>query len=810
MEQMGSTAETWESPLFKKSRSIKTDMNRKQLTLIITAGYSGNVVASKLLDLIEEEFQTSEYPGLVQVIAVDEERWMESERLLETVELAPFNKFHDWKMLQSPFFKSFVPESYDWRYEWSRLDGKIRLYLPKKTETAADEFERIIEQLLKEKWACYKSLPVKIFVVADISERTGSGIFMDLAAIAKRACGMGRYGITVSGFIMLPDTVEEFAETEETRQRMYANGYAALKELEAYMSIRDDPEREEIIWSRDPRKNSKIDRYYPLFDFPILVSGSYEEVVSVIVEFLIEEIRAHGNGMRSFMGCYEWSRRGIRSLRAVSENGILKPGVCPEDSHSYIGVGYSYAEIPKRVVVSNIVGHIGEKLFETEKEMKDQQRLKQIMEKLWGLDGREEKCESIDEKNLWRKIEKQVWKTVDFLEYEEVLSMEEEKKEQIIEAGKEKMEHWFSDMYYNFWERIEEIFIEFGSEAIGQLSNDMEEFSIRKNLKVANDMFSGIVKITSADSESLSQQGLLMGHLSEETEKWGKAKICAAQTDILQEIVRWILKDDGGCWKNFCNKVIRGVEACSRFSNALQELTAYYVSLGASLDEDTFEAFSGEQTTEAGVNICQDQETYDWIKTIIRRKIDSVCIQELKHALFEDFRCHAEWHGADWREIRQRYDEIMSRTCGLGRYEEYDGRLSLKISDYFNFQLAKISGMDAVEREKKVYQILEKMLDRLREKCQLRLKTKTEQSYGIVNDKISIPRELIDGWAGWFGIRYCVEAYCRRKRVFWTANNTDVIGYYRLSIANPLCGLTELSKWECAYDKSNPEMLHLN
>lgn len=52
MEQMGSTAETWESPLFKKSRSIKTDMNRKQLTLIITAGYSGNVVASKLLDLI--------------------------------------------------------------------------------------------------------------------------------------------------------------------------------------------------------------------------------------------------------------------------------------------------------------------------------------------------------------------------------------------------------------------------------------------------------------------------------------------------------------------------------------------------------------------------------------------------------------------------------------------------------------------------------------------------------------------------------------------------------------------------------------
>lgn len=65
MEQMGSS-------LFKKSRSKKTDMNRQQLTLIITAGGSGDVVTSKLLELMEEEFQPSE---LVQVIAVDK-RWI--------------------------------------------------------------------------------------------------------------------------------------------------------------------------------------------------------------------------------------------------------------------------------------------------------------------------------------------------------------------------------------------------------------------------------------------------------------------------------------------------------------------------------------------------------------------------------------------------------------------------------------------------------------------------------------------------------------------------------------------------------------
>ena len=800
-------------------------MNRQQLTLIITAGDSGDVVTSKLLELMEEEFQPSEYhSGLVQMIAVNKRRlspWR-SEGVLEPVELAPpFDKLHDWKTLKSPFFKNFVPESYDWRYEWSRLNGKIRLYLPKKTETAADEFERIIERLLKEKWAAYKELPMKIFVVANISGRTGSGIFMDLAAIARRVCRRAGYDTTVSGFIMLPDTVEEFDETEETRQRMYANGYAALKELEAYMSIRDDPEREEIIWSHDPRKNSKIDRYSLLFDFPILVSGSYEEAVSVIVEFLMEEIReqdiisghcAYG-GIQTLIGCYEWDRMWIRSLQNVSENGILKPGVCPEDSHSYIGVEYSYAEIPKRIVVSNIVGHVGEKLFETEKEMKDQQRLKQIIEKLWGLDGREETCESIDEKILWRKIEEQVWKTVDFPEYEEVWLMEEEEKEQIIEDGKEKIEYWFSGLYYNFWERIEKIFIEFGPGAIGQLYNGTEEFSVLKNLEVANDMLLGITKMSSADPEPLSRLELLIGHLpvgNRKVRKWEKAKIYAVQTDILQEIVRRILEDEG-CWKKFYNKVTKVVEACSRFSNALQELTAYYASVGASLDEDTFETFSGEQTTEAGVNICQDQETYDWIKTGIQEKIESVCIQELKRALFKDFRCHAEWCSADWREIRQRYGEIMSRTCGLGRYEEYDGRLSLKISDYFRFQLAKMSGMDAVEREKKVYQILEKMLDRLREKCQLRLKAKTEQSYGVVNDKISIPRVLIDGWSYESEIKHCVEEYCRCKNVsVYKASNTDVIGYYQLSIGNPLCGLTELSKWECAYDKSNTEMLHLN
>ena len=102
MEQMGGS-------LFKKSRSKKTDMNRQQLTLIITAGDSGDVVTSKLLELMEEEFQPSEYhSGLVQMIAVNKRRlspWR-SEGVLEPVELAPLSEgvksaelaIKEWKM----------------------------------------------------------------------------------------------------------------------------------------------------------------------------------------------------------------------------------------------------------------------------------------------------------------------------------------------------------------------------------------------------------------------------------------------------------------------------------------------------------------------------------------------------------------------------------------------------------------------------------------------------------------------------------------------------------------------------------------
>ena len=55
MEQIESVVETWESPLFKKSRSKKTAMNRLQLTLIITV--SGFIM---LPDTVEEFDETEE------------------------------------------------------------------------------------------------------------------------------------------------------------------------------------------------------------------------------------------------------------------------------------------------------------------------------------------------------------------------------------------------------------------------------------------------------------------------------------------------------------------------------------------------------------------------------------------------------------------------------------------------------------------------------------------------------------------------------------------------------------------------------
>lgn len=88
-----------------------------------------------------------------------------------------------------------------------------------------------------------------------LSGGTGSGIFEEVAAHARYVCEVENvYSVRVFGYLFLPDTMEELAGRDPAAMScMYANGYAALKELENYMSMPFNRERKEKFagaWGR--------------------------------------------------------------------------------------------------------------------------------------------------------------------------------------------------------------------------------------------------------------------------------------------------------------------------------------------------------------------------------------------------------------------------------------------------------------------------------------------------------------------------------------------------------------------------------
>jgi hypothetical protein len=89
------------------------------------------------------------------------------------------------------------------------------------TQSAQNEMQEI---------ARIDTTKVNVYIVTSIAGGTGSGMFLDMAFLAKNMIN----NANVCGFIVLPSLF-----TVDPGDRRYANGYAALKELEFY-SLRKD------------------------------------------------------------------------------------------------------------------------------------------------------------------------------------------------------------------------------------------------------------------------------------------------------------------------------------------------------------------------------------------------------------------------------------------------------------------------------------------------------------------------------------------------------------------------------------------
>ncbi len=134
---------------------------------------------------------------------------------------------------------------------------------------------------------------IRVGIVGSLAGGTGSGIFLQLALTIREILKkrFDAQSILIKGFFLLPSTINSKIKGEEERERIYANGYASVKELNALT----------LLGLKNKIGSKKID-----FEFmPSLHQAKIEDVGSPYdYLYLIDELNIKGNnigGMENYM-----------------------------------------------------------------------------------------------------------------------------------------------------------------------------------------------------------------------------------------------------------------------------------------------------------------------------------------------------------------------------------------------------------------------------------------------------------------------------------------------------------------------------
>lgn len=851
--------------LFGASAANKREPRKNALTLVIATGGSGATAIREAIKIADQKL-LSEYQNYVEFLVVDsddEELEKTAKGCVRTLYTSVEGAAHRMTLKagearRPEFFRRFMPADYDIQKingkgaARDRITGKLKLYDVTKDGTSTNDarFQQMIKSLFDGKWNAYKALPVDIMLLTGISGGNGSGTFLDLAARARHACRVaGASGVKVYGYIMLPDTAEGFAESDDVRKTFYQNGYAALKELESYMSIGFNGDRKEVIPSTNPVEDITISPTNMLFDYPVLISGNYQEAVSMIAETIVNVAGTNTGGFSqaSFYSNIPAARLVAMSPAQMCESDILKLDACPEDSHMYCGIGYAHAEIPEKIVIPNVVGKVcgslymesassgiaaqsRQTVFCSQKRKLTKAEFEDTIGMLFHVDANV----AVDENCLMNLIDDMLWDLSVLPENQNPLTYADVSGNQfgtweeafnataLVKAGQKEMKSFLDGLYESFTQKAVTVMNQYGPRAMEYLytgegadkPTDFAHLSIRRILEVVKNTLLDIANATTVHPELLPAKGVVSAFVAEkfsrEVDGWKQAKENAIQEDIRREIAGSMTGGNGTWVADYQNKVEQFIRSCIRFANVLEYVTTYYSAAGKSVDAGTFAEFAQAPTGNNGLNLCADQKMYDWVKDCISKKVASINLVQLKEMLIQDFMDHSDqWCSDAPGEARKRYDEVMSIACQLGANATTNNGLNLTIQDYFNAALANVP----VEgQNQRINQIVEEIMARLMQKSKPSLRIRNGSFYDI-NRNLMLPQTLITGAYG----QQILKSFAAHLGRTLDINNqvivspvVDAIVSYQTSVANAISSLVDLPKWEQAYEAQKSNTKHLN
>lgn len=835
--------------------------NSGRLTILIGSGGSGIdavIDAKKSADNILKD----DYRNQVVFIAVDAEE--EKLRQVEyngifTISISRpgatdrISKYN----YRDQYYKTWVPRNFSINFDdkgsnQQRLVGKVKFYDEADGSYVNVLFRDKLREIIQG-WGAYQGLPIDIIIASGLSGGTGSGTFIDLAVNARIACkNQGRVA-KIYSYLFLADTVEEFNQNITDLNAVYSNCYAALKEVESYQCLRQNPERKEIFRTRDG-ESIEFNSVSPVFDRVVLVSGTYKGSKKIVAECLadlLSDLPANEDGVFGH-GAFYSNADSYRNnkLSGAINGGLIREGFFPEDSHSYCAIGMATASIPEEVVVANVISHVCEKIYQESPLNSDDANLN-LMEYFreksnvlnrtdaegevrafygWGNNTR------LHEALLWEKIDNKLKSSVLLRQNPIEITIDQinagntaqfiagynttEKMNQAVD----EMRKYFREMYLDFERKASACMKKYGPQAFLSLyygHGPADENGVIldfHDISIANMIENVQIGIANASMETISdppsnlRRGILGIGSNALIADWKGKTREAEQGKIRRDVCRQLRGNNGLFQSEYVSRVEEFIKVIDSFTSNLDELIRFYHNEGVVLEQDVLSEFNSKLPGDINVNLCNELDIFKWVKQEVKRAVADVKIRELRKDLIEDFvQNREEWTSEVVGVARRRFDHIMSRACGIGKEAMASRKkLDLSVEAYFNKKLENVESNNIAQTIDEIIKpIIEKLLNKSRPAL---------LADGVVNVAVNrfilVPKSLMNSTNGQM-IKNSINAAISKQGVITSTVESDFVTKivcYQTSVANALYDVRGIERWERAYDDNvtGCDMVHLS
>lgn len=831
-----------------------------RLTLVISTGGSGASAIQMAIKTAEQKL-TPDFKNYVKFIVVDSAKGELAEltkKGIDVINISTDGAQNRMALLgRPPFFRDFMCQDYDLNLidnkgaGRDRTTGKLKLYDidASHTDTNLGKLKDKITNLFNGPWFSSKDKHVDILILSGLSGGNGSGTFLDLAVWAKAAC-LHPENVDVYGYLMLPDTAAKFAgDVLGGFNSFKRNGFAALKELESFMSISAENQDREELFVNPQGEEVKISYDNKIYDYPILISGDYNKAVSMIAETIVNTISKSDGydnqglsvkfNQESFYGNLITIRQDRLTPGSLMNYGELKPDAFPEDSHMYSAMGYASASIPEKIVLPHLVSRVVSRMY-TERidgGMNDAQtvpfcsttrRFTRIefeaqMRKLLNL----RQGDILNEKSLLQKVKQKMAAAVNMRDNNNLLDADMVKTgnvkaylegfhvDQVSQEAHTKFVKDLEDLYKELKDQAKIIMYTFGPRAIECLFSGIgnpdatgipesfDDICMKRQIQEVASFFTGFQPAVYPGARDI---GLLPAVFKGKMNEWKRDARRAAQNDVRYKMCEKMKGDNGGWNTEYVSKAYDFRDCCARFAQVLEMMSDYYKGAGNSLDADDYATFAETSGDPNGINLCSNLSIYNWVVGTVSSSANGININQAKQDLIDDFYARSgAWTSDDEGVARKAYDDVMSRICHLGIYSSDSNGIHLSIVDYFNEVLKDVP--DA-QQQQVINNTIDEIMGRLRTASTPMLNIR-QGKLGPKNTIILVPSALKTcAYQGF--IDQAFRRHNGKGDTFAYSDVVDSIVCYQASVANAICDLKDLDLWENAYEANATNSMHTN